>query len=97
MKMSTTERFGLNGDQTRLLFSLQYHLIKTDIDSETDEKKSKKKQEWFSKWQESSTILLSTFCAKEGSSEKSQLFVDYYDLRGQVCKMGENISDKIRM
>lgn len=49
--MNLLEQFGLNEEQTLLLFSLQAYLISEDINAEENISIKKKKRSWFSHWE----------------------------------------------
>lgn len=67
--------FGLNQEQTRILFSIEYLLTKNDIDSTTKESVRTKKKQWLSTWKELVQKLLSS---KNNDSEIS--LYDYDEL-----------------
>jgi hypothetical protein len=51
MEQAMTE-LGLTQEQTRIMFSYQYHLTREDILQESDIQKKKRKQKWLEAWKE---------------------------------------------
>lgn len=51
------EEFGLTLEQTRIMFSYQYRLVLADIEYETNYEKKRLKQEWLSKWKDSTELF----------------------------------------
>ena len=52
------DEFGLTLEQTKIMFSLQYQLVLSDINAENDGEKQSLKREWLSKWKDSTEIFL---------------------------------------
>lgn len=47
------ENFSLTLEQTKIMYSLEYHLVLADIDCESNYTKKQLKKEWLSKWKDS--------------------------------------------
>jgi hypothetical protein len=47
------DNFSLTLEQTKVMYSLEYHLVLDDIDNESNPKKKSLKKEWLSKWKNS--------------------------------------------
>ncbi|MBD2299529.1 hypothetical protein [Nostoc sp. FACHB-190] len=52
------QEFGLTLEQTRIMFSYQYHLVLADIEYETDYNIKSLKRQWLSQWKESTELFL---------------------------------------
>ncbi len=52
------DEFGLTLEQTKIMFTLQYQLVLSDINAENDAEKQSLKREWLSKWKDSTEILV---------------------------------------
>jgi tetratricopeptide (TPR) repeat protein len=65
------EEFGLTPEQTRIMFSYQYHLVLADIKYETNLEKKQLKRNWLSKWRESTEVFLKSQVAKDGKTAAS--------------------------
>ncbi|MBW4472546.1 MAG: hypothetical protein KME45_19560 [Stenomitos rutilans HA7619-LM2] len=63
--------FGLTLEQTRVLFSYQYHLVLAEIDSESKYEKKILKKQWLSKWKESTELFLKSQVTQEDALNSS--------------------------
>lgn len=54
------DEFGLNFEQTRILYSFQYFLVEADIDEETEFVQKQFKRRWLNLWKESVENFLET-------------------------------------
>lgn len=52
------DEFGLTLEQTRIMFSLQYQLVASDINNaEKDDDNQSLKRQWLTKWKDSTEIF----------------------------------------
>lgn len=51
------KEFGLTLEQTRIMFSYQYHLVLADIKYESHFETKSLKQQWLYQWQESTELF----------------------------------------
>jgi len=72
-------KFGLNVEQTRILFSLQYLLVSKDIS--VDEKTSSLKTAWLCDWKKSVEAYLGMI-----DDESRQLYTDYDELNEAIVE-----------
>jgi hypothetical protein len=79
------KEFGLTPEQTRIMFSYQYHLVQADSDHESDYVKKSLKQEWLRKWEKSITLFLNSQIAPDNSRNSSlKLITDFESLKNLV-------------
>jgi tetratricopeptide (TPR) repeat protein len=79
------KEFGLTPEQTRIMFSYQYHLVQADIDNESDYVKKILKQEWLRNWEKSTTVFLNSQIAPETPGNSSlNLITDFESLKYSV-------------
>lgn len=64
--------FGLTPEETRIMFSYQYHLVQADIDNESNKEKNALKRECLRKWKASTELFLNSQI-KASSPPKSSL------------------------
>lgn len=63
------DKFGLNSEQTLLLFSIQRYLIVNDIDNEKSDNTAEKKRRWFELWEQGIQNLLTKSIGEPGLFE----------------------------
>ena len=79
------KEFGLTPEQTRIMFSYQYHLVQADSDHESDSVKKGLKQEWLRKWEKSITLFLNSQIAPDTSRNSSlKLITNFESLKNSV-------------
>lgn len=80
------KEFGLTPEQTRIMFSYQYHLVQADIDNESNKEKNALKREWLRKWKASTELFLNSQ-VKASSPPKSSLdIITDFDLLINLVK-----------
>lgn len=80
--------FGLNLEQTRIMFSYQYQLVLADIEYETNFEKKHLKQKWLSKWQESTEVFLrNQIKANSDATASFHLITDFDLLKNLIAKL----------
>ena len=92
MEQAITE-LGLTQEQTRILFSYQYHLTLEDIMNETDVQKKNQKTKWMDRWKESCEIFLKNQTSEKISSNY-KLLADYSSLKYEVTKISKDMKVK---
>jgi hypothetical protein len=65
------KEFGLTLEQTRIMFSYQYHLVLADIEYETNIEKKQLKRKWLFKWRESTEVFLKSQITKDSQTAAS--------------------------
>jgi hypothetical protein len=86
--------FGLNFEQTRILYSFQYFLVQEDIDRETEFVKKQLKRRWLNLWKKSVENFLGTLENKNLECIDCSLFTDYSLLEKAVEKMRGEIQKR---
>jgi hypothetical protein len=89
MEQAMTE-LGLTQEQTRIMFSYQYHLTTEDIRSESDIQKKKRKQKWLDVWKEYCEKFLQNQNIK-GITSKAILLTDYASLTNEVQRISKDM------
>ena len=80
------KEFGLTPEETRIMFSYQYHLVQADIDNESNKEKKALKREWLCKWKASTELFLNSQI-KASSPPKSSLdIITDFDLLINLVK-----------
>ncbi|BDI18283.1 hypothetical protein ANSO36C_40850 [Nostoc cf. commune SO-36] len=74
---SPMEEFGLNFEQTKILYSFQYFLVQQDIDRETEFVKKQLKLRYLNKWSKSVENFLGTLASNDLQKNNSFLYTDY--------------------
>ncbi|MBE9093896.1 acyl carrier protein [Tychonema sp. LEGE 07203] len=74
------KKLGLTLEETRIMFSYQYHLVQDDIDRESDYNKQSLKQEWLSEWQKSTTLFLNSKISSETPDNRSLKLIANFQL-----------------
>ncbi|MEG3845153.1 hypothetical protein QT986_33590, partial [Microcoleus sp. herbarium14] len=73
------KEFGLTLEQTRIIFSYQYHLVQDDIDQESDYSQISLKQEWLRKWEKSTMLFLKIQVTPETTHDSSLKLITNFD------------------
>ena len=89
MEQVITELLGLTQEQTRILFSYQYHLTMEDIKNEADVQRKKQKKKWIDGWKESCENFLKN--QSKSISSKVNLITDYSSLKNEVQEISEDM------
>lgn len=89
MEQAMTE-LGLTQEQTRILFSYQYHLTSEDIRNESDIQRKKQKIKWLDGWKESCERFLKNQ-KSEKTSSNFKLFADFSSLKNEVKKISKDM------
>jgi tetratricopeptide (TPR) repeat protein len=80
------KEFGLTLEQTRIMFSYQYHLVLADIEYETNFDKKQLKRKWLSKWQESTEVFLKNQITQVSEPAASFQLINDFDLLRNLVK-----------
>lgn len=92
------EEFGLTLEQTRIMFSLQYQLVLSDINVEKDYGKKSLKREWLSKWQDSTEIFLKNQSEKKARTDfPYQLITQWSLLKEEAEKIRQELDNKLTL
>jgi hypothetical protein len=91
---SPIDDFGLNFEQTKILYSFQYFLVKEDIEKETDFVQKERKRRWLRLWRESIENFLTTLENNNLEQSNYSLFTDYSLLESAVQQMRQGIEKK---
>lgn len=78
------KEFGLTLEQTRIMFSYQYHLVLADIETETNYDKKYSKIKWLNKWKKSTEFFFNSQAEKEGYKASEYQLVTDFDLLKQL-------------
>jgi gas vesicle protein len=79
------KEFGLTPEQTRIMFSYQYHLVQADIDNESNSEKKFLKREWLRKWKASTELFLnSQITASSPPGSSFDIITDFELLKNLV-------------
>lgn len=84
---SPIDDFGLNFEQTRILYSFQYFLVQEDIEKETEFVKKRLKRRWLHLWRESIEKFLATLDGNNLDESSYSLFTDYSLLEQAVLEV----------
>lgn len=82
---------GLTQEQTKILFSYQYHFTMVDINNEMDVQKRKLKQKWLNGWQKSCERFLKNQKGQD-SSRDYKLITDLSVLKNKVQKISKGMN-----
>lgn len=74
------KEFGLTPEQTRIMFSYQYHLVQADIDSGSNYEKNALKREWLRKWKASTELFLNSQITPSNSPKSSCDIITDFEL-----------------
>lgn len=80
------KEFGLTLEQTRIMFSYQYHLVLADIETETNYDKKSSKIKWLNKWKESTELFL------KGQAKQEQATAPYFQLVTEFVSLKELVN-----
>lgn len=80
------KEFGLTPEETRIMFSYQYHLVLADIEYETNIEKRQLKGNWLSKWRESTEVFLKSQITKDSHTAASFHLLINFDLLKNFVK-----------
>lgn len=82
------KEFGLTLEETRIMFSYQYHLVLADIEYETNLDKKSLKRKWLSKWKDSTELFLKSQIDKDTVTNISfHLLTDFDQLKKSVKEL----------
>jgi tetratricopeptide (TPR) repeat protein len=94
----TMKEFGLTLEQTRIMFSYQYHLVLADIENENNYEIKSTKQQWLSQWKESTEIFLKGQINKANDSNSSfYLITDFKLLKELVMPLKIDAGNKLTL
>lgn len=92
------KEFGLTLEQTRIMFSYQYHLVLADIECETNFEKKQLKRKWLSTWRESTEVFLKSQIAKDSYTAASfHLVNDFEVLKNLAKKIKDEVDNKLTL
>ncbi|MHC5826492.1 MAG: hypothetical protein ACYT04_64175, partial [Nostoc sp.] len=74
---SAMEEFGLNFEQTKILYSFMYFLVQEDIDRETEFVKKQLKRRYLNNWSKSVENFLEPLASNDLQKNNMFLYTDY--------------------
>lgn len=80
------KEFGLTPEETRIMFSYQYHLVQADIDSGSNYEKNALKREWLRKWKASTELFLNSQITPSNSPKSSFDIITDFELLTNLVK-----------
>jgi tetratricopeptide (TPR) repeat protein len=80
------KEFGLTPEETRIMFSYQYHLVQADIDSGSNYEKNALKREWLSEWKTSIELFLNSQIIPSSSPKSSFDIITDFELLTNLVK-----------
>ncbi|MEP0791657.1 hypothetical protein [Funiculus sociatus] len=80
LRRQTMKEFGLTLEETRIMFSYQYHLVLADLEYETNLDKKSLKRGWLSKWKDSTELFLKSQIDKDTVTNISFHLLTDFDL-----------------
>jgi tetratricopeptide (TPR) repeat protein len=90
------KEFGLTLEQTRVMFSYQYHLVLSDIENETNNDKRFFKKKWLNKWKESTELFLKSQVEKElNATQDFHLITEFQTLKELVKDYQSEAGNKL--
>ncbi|MBE9239012.1 hypothetical protein IQ227_24070 [Anabaena aphanizomenioides LEGE 00250] len=92
------KEFGLTLEQTRIMFSYQYHLVLADIEYESNFETKSLKRQWLSQWKESTELFLQGQINQENHSHfSSNLITDFELLKQLVTAIKTDAGNKLTL
>lgn len=92
------QEFGLTLEQTRIMFSLQYHLVLWDIEYETDREKKDLKRLWLTTWKESTQAFLKSQVDKDSEfNANCQLIATWDLLKKEIESLKEQSNNRLTL
>jgi len=90
------EEFHLTPEETKVMFSYQYHLVLADIENDTDTGKKYSKRLWLAKWKGSTeTLLMSQTINLDGFD--CSLITDYQTLKSHFLEITNNSENRLKL
>ncbi|BAY34581.1 hypothetical protein NIES2107_64860 [Nostoc carneum NIES-2107] len=92
------KEFGLTLEQTRIMFSYQYHLVLADIDNESSFETKALKRKWLSMWKDSTELFLKSQVSQDTSIKSDlQLLTDFQVLKDIIKEIKDEAGNKLTL
>ncbi|GAB1544818.1 hypothetical protein NUACC21_74940 [Scytonema sp. NUACC21] len=92
------KEFGLTLEQTRIMFSYQYHLVLADIEYEVNSATKSLKKQWLAKWKESTELFIKGQVNQDKNSHFDfHLITDFELLKKLVVPIKDNKGNQLTL